>query len=89
MVEIKDAGHYTFTSVDQYNSNYGNGIGTGKRVNTAPDQDVTFLPPDESHRIINAYALAFLSVYVRDQKSYHAFLEKNHYGDKIIYKYAD
>ncbi len=32
----------TFTSVDQYNPEYGNGIGYGKRVNTAPDQDVTY-----------------------------------------------
>jgi dienelactone hydrolase len=89
MVEIKDAGHYTFTSVEQYNPEYGNGIGHGKRVNTAPDQDVTFLPPDESHRIINAYALAFFGVYVRDQPGYKAFLKQNHYGDKIIYKSAE
>jgi dienelactone hydrolase len=86
LVEIKDAGHYTFTSVDQYNPEYGNGIGHGKRVNTAPDQDVTFLPPDESHKLINAYALAFFGVYVRDQPGYQVFLKQNHYGDKIIYK---
>ncbi len=86
MVEIKDAGHYTFTSVDQYNPEYGNGIGHGKRVNTAPAQDVTYLAPEESHRIINAYALAFFGVYVRDQGGYQAFLKQNHYGDKIIYK---
>jgi dienelactone hydrolase len=89
LCEIKDAGHYTFTSVDQYNSEYGNGIGHGKRVNTAPDQDVTYLPPDESHKIINAYALAFFGVYVRDQPGYQAFLKQNHYGDKIIYKSGD
>jgi predicted dienelactone hydrolase len=86
MVEIKDAGHYTFTSVEQYNSEYGNGIGHGKRVNTAPDQDVTFLPPDESHKLINAYALAFFGVYVRGQQGYAAFLKQNHYGNEIIYK---
>jgi hypothetical protein len=89
LVEIKDAGHFTFTSVDQYNPEYGNGIGHGKRVNTAPDQDVTYLPPDESHKIINAYALAFFGVYVRDQPGYQAFLKQNHYGDKIIYKSGD
>jgi pimeloyl-ACP methyl ester carboxylesterase len=88
-VEIKDAGHYTFTSVDQYNPNYGNGIGKGKRVNTAPDHDVTYLPPDQSHKIIDAYSLAFLSVYVRGQAGYKPFLAQNHYGDKIIYKFAE
>jgi dienelactone hydrolase len=86
LVEIKDAGHYTFTSVDQYNPEYGNGIGHGKRVNTAPDQDVTYLAPEDSHKIVNAYALAFFGVYVRDQPGYQAFLKQNHYGDKIIYK---
>jgi dienelactone hydrolase len=88
-VEIKDAGHYTFTSVDQYNTNYGNGIGKGKRVNTAPDQDVTYLAPEESHKLIDAYSLAFLSVYVRGQAGYKAYLAQNHYGDKIIYKFAE
>jgi len=88
-VEIKDAGHYTFTSVDQYNANYGNGIGKGKRVNTAPDQDVIYLPPQESHKLIDAYSLAFLSVYVRGQAGYKAYLAQNHFGDEIIYKHAE
>jgi dienelactone hydrolase len=88
-VEIKDAGHYTFTSVDQYNANYGNGIGKGKRVNTAPDQDVTYLAPEESHKLIDAYSLAFLSVYVRGQAGYKAYLAQNHFGDRIIYKFGE
>lgn len=87
-VEIKDAGHYTFTSVDQYNANYGNGIGKGKRVNTAPDQDVTYLPPQESHKLIDAYSLAFLDVYVRGLPAAAEYLKQNHYGDEIIYKAA-
>jgi dienelactone hydrolase len=89
LVEIRDAGHYTFTSVEQYNQDYGNGIGKGKRVNTAPDQDVTYLAPEESHRIIDAYALAFLNVHLKGQSGYQAFLEQNHYGQKIIYKFAN
>lgn len=85
MVEIKDGGHYSFTSVDQYNSNYGNGIGTGKRI-TIPDQPVTYTPIDLQHKIINAYALAFLGRYLRNEMGYDAFLNQNHYGDVIIYK---
>jgi hypothetical protein len=88
LVEVKDGGHYTFTSVDQYNPNYGNGIGKGKRI-TASDQELTYLPPAESHRIVNAYALAFLGVHVRGQSGYQKFLQQNHYGDKIIYKFAE
>jgi predicted dienelactone hydrolase len=85
LVEIKDGGHYSFTSVDQYNANYGNGIGKGKRI-TVLDQDVTFLPMDLQHKMINAYALAFFGRYLRGETGYQAFLDKNHYGDVIIYK---
>lgn len=85
LVEIKDAGHFTFTSVDQYNANYGNGIGAGKRI-TVPGQDVTFLPPDQSHKIINAYSLAFLGLYLRGQTGYRVFLDQSHYGETIMYK---
>jgi predicted dienelactone hydrolase len=84
-VEIKDGGHFSFTSVDQYNANYGNGIGKGKRI-TVPDQDVTFLPMDHQHKLINAYALAFFGRHLRGETGYDAFLARNHYGDAVIYK---
>jgi predicted dienelactone hydrolase len=86
-LEIKDGGHFSFTSVNQYNPNYGNGIGKGKRI-TAPDQDVTFLPMELQHKMINAYALAFLGMYLRGETGYQAFLEKNHYGESVIYKHG-
>ena len=47
LVEIKDAGHFTFTSVEQYNPDYGNGIGTGTRITN--DEELTYLSPAESH----------------------------------------
>jgi len=87
LVEIKDGGHYTFTSVEQYNPEYGNGIGHGKRI-TAPDQDVTYLAPEQSHKIVNAYGLAFLGLHLRGETGYRQFLAQNHYGDKIVYKFA-
>ena len=84
LVEIKDAGHFTFSSVEQYNPNYGNGIGRGMRI-TKPDEEVTYLSPAESHKIINAYALAFFGAYLRGQRGYTEFLGTNHYGNEIIY----
>lgn len=88
LVEIKDGGHFTFTSVDQYNSNYGNGVGKGKRI-TVPDQEMTYLSPEESHRIINAYALAFFGLHLRGQLGYRGYLQRNQFGDKIIYKFSE
>ena len=84
LVEIKDAGHFTFTSVDQYNSDFGNGIGAGTRITNG--EELTYLSPDESHRIINAYALAFWGLHLKGQEGYRTFLSENHYGDKIILK---
>lgn len=85
LVEIKDAGHFSFTSVEQYNSEYGNGIGKGKRI-TIPDEDVVYLSPEETHGIINSYAAAFWGAYLKRDPRYVAYLNSNRYGDKIIYK---
>jgi predicted dienelactone hydrolase len=77
LVEIKDGGHYSFTSVDQYNTEYGNGIGKG------------FLDINETHKLVNAYAFAFLEKYVRGESGYEPFLKSNHYGEEIIYKASE
>ncbi|MGH9558139.1 MAG: alpha/beta hydrolase family protein [Bryobacteraceae bacterium] len=89
LVEIRDAGHHTFTSVEQYNPNFGDGIGRGRRVNTAPDEDIAYLPPHQAHQIIDAYALAFLNVYARGEQGYREFLRRNHYGPEIVYKFGE
>jgi predicted dienelactone hydrolase len=88
LIEIKDAGHQSFSSAEQYNPNLGNGIGKGKRI-TVPDQEMTYLSQDESHRIVNAYAMAFFSVYLRGQLGYRGYLQKNHFGDKIVHKFSE
>ncbi len=77
LVEIKDGGHYSFTSVDEYNTEYGNGIGKG------------FLDINETHKLVNAYAFAFLQKYVRGESGYEPFLKSNHYGEEIIYKASE
>ena len=84
LVELRDGGHMTFTSVNQYNPSYGNGFGTGERITNG--EPLTYLDADESHTIINAYALSFLNVYLRGMDGYRGFLSENHYGDKIIYR---
>ncbi len=84
LVEILDAGHFSFTNVDQYNPDYGNGIGTGRRITS--DEEVTFLPMPETHQIINSYATAFWGRYLKGERGYDAFLSENRYGDKIIFK---
>jgi hypothetical protein len=41
---------------------------------------------DLQHKMINAYSLAFFGKYLRGETGYQPFLDKNHYGDVIIYK---
>ena len=74
----------TFTSVNQYNPEYGNGFGSGVRITNG--EPLEYLDADESHTLINAYALSFLNTYVRGMQGYAGFLLENHYGDKIIFK---
>ena len=68
----------------EYNPTYGNGFGTGTRITNG--EPLTYLDADESHSIINAYALSFLNMYLRGMDGYAGFLTENHYGDKIIFK---
>jgi dienelactone hydrolase len=84
LVEILDAGHMTFTSVNQYNPNYGRGFGTGTRITN--DEPLTYIDADEAHTITAAYALAFFNTYVRGIDGFAGFLRENHYGDKIIFR---
>eukprot|EP00930_Biecheleria_cincta_P003259 TRINITY_DN104182_c0_g1_i1.p1 TRINITY_DN104182_c0_g1~~TRINITY_DN104182_c0_g1_i1.p1 ORF type:complete len:460 (-),score=54.30 TRINITY_DN104182_c0_g1_i1:237-1460(-) len=82
LLEIKAAGHVSFTSCELYNPNYGNGIGESKSL-TKPGSTYTPLPPDEQHAIINSYALAFLNAFLRGGDT--TYLEENHFGERIAY----
>ena len=84
LVEILDAGHLTFTSVNQYNPAYGRGLGTGTR--TSNGEPLTYIDAEEAHTITAAYALAFFNTYVRGMDAYAGFLGENHYSDKIVFK---
>ena len=85
LVELHDAGHYTFTNMYQINPDFGDGVGKGKRM-TKPGEAVNYLPMKEAYGIINSYSVAFFGRYLKDQKGYDAYLSKNHYGNEITYK---
>jgi len=88
LLEIKAAGHVSFTSCELYNPNYGNGIGESRSL-TQPGTTYAPLPPAEQHAIVNSYALAFLDTYLRPSAPPNAeqerYLKENHFGDKIVY----
>ncbi len=84
-VEIVDGGHFTYTDMFQADPNFGDGVGKGRRI-TRPGEEITYLPADIAHEITDSYSVAFFGVYLKGQSGYEDFLEKNHYGDKIIHK---
>merc|ERR1712194_945813 len=88
LMEIKRAGHVSYTSCEFFNPNYGNGVGESKSL-TDPGKMYQPLPPMEQHEIANSYGLAFLNMCLRPQsregREGAAYLKKNHFGDKIIF----
>merc|ERR1712183_563970 len=63
LLEILKGGHVTFTSCEQYNKAYGNGIGPSKSL-TRPGEIYEPLSPERAHAMINAYSFAFLDVHL-------------------------
>lgn len=84
LLELKKGGHYSFTDVFKINKNFGDGVGTGKRRDTG--EEIEFTPMELTYKIINSYSTAFLGVYLRSQKQYLPFLEKNHWPDAVVWK---
>lgn len=87
LVEILDGGHYSPTDMFQINPEFGDGVGKGERI-TRPGEAVTYLAMDLTYEIINSYSVAFFGVYLKGEADYLAYLEANHYGEKIVHKHA-
>jgi predicted dienelactone hydrolase len=85
LVEIKDAGHFSFSDMGQFRPDFGDGVGEGKRI-TKPDEPIKYLPLDETYKITNAYSVAFLGRYLKGDQSFDGFLGENHYPSAIEFK---
>ena len=83
LMEMKNGGHYSFTDVFKLDKNFGDGIGQGKR--TATGESFNFTSMETTYAIINSYSIAFLGLYVRGEKEYLPFLQKNHWPDEMTW----
>ncbi len=83
LLELKDGGHYTFTDTFKISKKPGDGIGKGKR--RATGEEFEFTPMETSYKIINSYSIAFLGYYLKGEKEYLGFLEKNHWPDVMAW----
>jgi predicted dienelactone hydrolase len=84
LLEMKNGGHYSFTDVFKIDKNFGDGIGQGKRAATG--EAFNFTSMETTYQIINSYSIAFLGLYVRGEKEYLPFLQKNHWPNELIWE---
>jgi predicted dienelactone hydrolase len=84
LLELKNGGHYSFTDMFKLDKNFGDGIGKGKR--RATGEEFAFTPMETTYAIINSYSVAFLGAYVKGEREYLPFLQKNHWQDEIIWR---
>lgn len=81
-LNIKDAGHFSFSDMAQFRPDFGDGVGQGERI-TKPGEPLTYIPVAEAQKIANAYSVAFLGLYLNEDESWKPYLETNHFGDAV------
>ncbi len=86
LVEMKDAGHYSFSDMFQINPNWGDGIGKGKRITNG--EPITYLPMEETYRLTNGYSVAFFYEYLKHDPRYVDYLNANQSPDALIFQAA-
>jgi hypothetical protein len=83
LIEILDAGHFSFSDMFQINPTFGNGIGEGERI-TRPGERIVFRGMEETYDIINSASVAFFGVYVKDQAGYADALDAHPWDENVI-----
>ncbi|MGE0884530.1 MAG: alpha/beta hydrolase family protein [Blastocatellales bacterium] len=81
LLEMKDGGHYSFTDIFKLDKNFGDGAGPGKRGGEG--EPFTYTSMETTYSIINSYSIAFLGAYVRGEREYLPFLQKNHWPKEL------
>lgn len=83
LLAMKDGGHYSFTDVFKIDPNFGDGVGKGKRGGEGAEFNYTSM--ETTYAIINSYSIAFLGWYVRGEREYLPFLQKNHWQAEVVW----
>ena len=74
LLELKNGGHYSFTVMFKINKSFGDGVGAGKRRDTNEPFEFTLM--EATYKIINSYSVSFLGYYLKGQKEYGNFFER-------------
>ena len=82
LVDILDAGHYSFSDMFQVNPAYGDGVGSGERV-TTPGEKFEYLGMEQTYEIVNSYSVAFFGLFLKGIEEYRPWLSQNQFGELI------
>jgi predicted dienelactone hydrolase len=84
LVEMRDAGHYTFTDMDQINPHWGDGTGAGTRITNG--EPLTYFSMEKAHALTNGYSVAFLHKYLKGDSTFEDYLKKNQFEEALVYR---
>jgi len=86
VLELLDAGHFTFSNMCDIFPNFGDGCGTGERVAQRCDPDYQsdqaretfeYIDPDTAFRLMNGVGTAWFGAYVKEDSRYVDILRDN------------
>lgn len=86
LVEFLNAGHFSFTEIHQVVPDYGDGIGSGKRISNG--EKIVYTAPEIVLRLTKGYSTAFLGRYLKGLKGYDAYLRENHDPGEVLLKWS-
>lgn len=84
LVELKDAGHYSFSDMYQINPAWGDGVGSGKRITNG--DPLTYITMERAYALTNGYSTAFFDKYLKDSDRFSAYLNASQDPDALVYR---
>jgi predicted dienelactone hydrolase len=83
LVEVVDAGHYSFTISCLTGTGLGDGDGCGEAERFADGSPFTFPPAEEVWEVVDAYSVALFGRYLKGIEEYEVTLESNVASDLV------
>lgn len=85
LINLIDAGHFSFSDICLLDDQYGDGCGEGKRL--ADDSPMTYMDHILAHRITNFYQVALFGHYLKRVEGYATDLQGNLFPDDVEFEF--
>ena len=84
LVELVNAGHYTFSDMYQINPAWGDGVGKGHRITDGTA--IEYIDMEHAYALTNGYCTAFFTHYLKDLDKFGDYLAHNRDGSAVKYR---